>query len=299
VAVVGDQLVTCAPDNTAFIDEKGGSPEWLGRCSDWADYDCTHATTVYTYSEQGANDLLKNCPVSCGLCMECPSECGAGQTRTSESWCDGVSECGNCCKEKECTCEYGTPATGAACTTDGTAKCVKCPAGYGMNGHACEKCTGTNAANPQFNAKDDESPCGDHTPCPPGKNFSYSDITGDVCNECASNTYSPGGFGSCTPHVEDCNAAGKTVATPASSSADATCGQDKECICDNGTPAIGQTCDMDGVWLAKLGSGLMGMFARHAPLRAPTILQNGHAIRIVAVDVYGMVDLARLARRTA
>jgi hypothetical protein len=51
----------CA-DNAAFVDEMGY------HCSDIAWYYCDHLSEKNGYSQQGEDDLLANCPQSCGTC---------------------------------------------------------------------------------------------------------------------------------------------------------------------------------------------------------------------------------------
>merc|ERR1719224_254694 len=49
------------------------------------------------------------------------------------------------CATKTCTCTNGTGATGAACPTNGTAKCAACTGDFYLNSGACEAratCTG-------------------------------------------------------------------------------------------------------------------------------------------------------------
>merc|ERR1719473_1726827 len=49
------------------------------------------------------------------------------------------------CATKTCTCTNGTGATGAACPTNGTAKCAACTGDFYLNNGACEAwatCTG-------------------------------------------------------------------------------------------------------------------------------------------------------------
>jgi hypothetical protein len=47
---------------------------------------------------------------------------------------------------------------------------------------------------------------------------------------------------SCRPHVVDCDAQGKVVATAASNTVDAVCGAPKQCTCAHGTGAVGTAC---------------------------------------------------------
>jgi hypothetical protein len=55
------QSASCA-DNPSYIDEKQYPCAW------WREYDCSRAFIDYDYTRQGEDNLLENCPSSCGLC---------------------------------------------------------------------------------------------------------------------------------------------------------------------------------------------------------------------------------------
>ena len=61
------------------------------------------------------------------------------------------------CVPNVCSCQNGTPADGAACTSSGTL-CTACVAGYGLSGDTCVACTGGT-----YSANNDNQPC---SPCP-------------------------------------------------------------------------------------------------------------------------------------
>ena len=69
--------------------------------------------------------------------------------------------------------------------------------------------------------------------------------TDTACSPCGTDEYSDG-TGACSPHVVDCDALGKVVQTSASSTADAVCGDLKQCECEFGTAATGTDCPSDG-----------------------------------------------------
>ena len=56
-----DGICTCA-DDQAFVDEQGYV------CSAWTGYNCDDAVNDYGYTKQGMEDLLSNCPLTCGVC---------------------------------------------------------------------------------------------------------------------------------------------------------------------------------------------------------------------------------------
>jgi len=58
-------------DVPGFIDAWGGrstDPSWGGTCSEWAPYDCSQAVEQFLYTQEQEDDVLANCPASCGAC---------------------------------------------------------------------------------------------------------------------------------------------------------------------------------------------------------------------------------------
>mmetsp|Transcript_20120 Transcript_20120/g.41710 ORF Transcript_20120/g.41710 Transcript_20120/m.41710 type:complete len:608 (+) Transcript_20120:85-1908(+) len=58
-------------DVPGFVDEWVGQslyPTWGGTCAEWAPHDCSKAVEEWGYSQQGEDDILANCPASCGSC---------------------------------------------------------------------------------------------------------------------------------------------------------------------------------------------------------------------------------------
>lgn len=79
-ALVPDELCR---DNEAFRDEVED------RCHDWLGYNCYQAAQNHGLSFSGQNDLLANCPASCGLCNPLPhhpTNIPPNQCRDNPSW---------------------------------------------------------------------------------------------------------------------------------------------------------------------------------------------------------------------
>ena len=101
-----------------------------------------------------------------------------------------------CCTVYTCTCDNGIPASGPACTAN-IPKCGACDAGFGFvpSTNLCEQCAGAAAANPQWNAAVDKSPCGLHAPCTTDQYFEYdaAGASADQCVSCAVGWHQPAG----------------------------------------------------------------------------------------------------------
>lgn len=90
-----------------------------------------------------------------------------------------------------CDCENGIPAQGDACPSQGASICAACNPGYGYvaDTKSCTQCTD---GNNQYNDKQDDSPCGLHTPCGKNQRFQYSPSVGkDRCSPCGQDEYQP------------------------------------------------------------------------------------------------------------
>ena len=192
--------------------------------------------------------------VECTPFTDCDAE---GRTYVSFANDEDDAVCGEL---KQCACvDGGTAAKGTACPKDGQPLCVRCAAGYGLDGASCVECAGADAEQPQWNEADDASPCGHHEPCTPGLGFEYSSVVAVSCNRCADGEFAPGGYAQCTPHTVDCEAEGRIPLTDATIEADATCGALRQCVCEAGTAAVGTECPADGAQrcaTCKAGFGL-------------------------------------------
>lgn len=83
------------------------------------------------------------------------------------------------CKSNQCTCDNGIGATGAACLTNGAAKCASCNAGYFLKGNECTRAPPPPPPSPSY------------PPFPPGEapcDFwcSYSTCGEYKCSGCHS-----------------------------------------------------------------------------------------------------------------
>ncbi|CAK0881437.1 unnamed protein product [Prorocentrum cordatum] len=63
-------------DSPGFTDElaadaglREGS-DWTGSCEDWAPFDCSRAAEDWGFTPEGEEELLRQCPRSCGLCRQ-------------------------------------------------------------------------------------------------------------------------------------------------------------------------------------------------------------------------------------
>ena len=100
-----------------------------------------------------------------------------------------------CVAGKRCTCVHGVGEVGFNCRVHGEQTCFTCFPGYGFvaANKSCEKCSGQGGIDPNtptFNAANDASPCGNHTPCGAGDRFKYlADEGSDTCLACDAGTY--------------------------------------------------------------------------------------------------------------
>ena len=149
------------------------------------------------------------------------------------------------CATKQCTCQNGDAAAGAACPTHNTATCATCAAGYGMVA-ATKSCAKCNAADRKYSLGNDNSACADHKLCPAGQGSNFdslanSETQASQCAACPGGTYSDStGYGACDAWTQCKNAEYETVAPSASQNRQCAT---KQCTCANGgTAATGATC---------------------------------------------------------
>lgn len=73
----------CSPG--ADCTDKGGWLDALGyACIQWRGYDCSSAVETYGYFSQDQADVMRHCPLSCGLCSAGPTSSGALSTTVAE-----------------------------------------------------------------------------------------------------------------------------------------------------------------------------------------------------------------------
>ena len=102
-----------------------GAPIWSPRASRSTNLDPERLDTSGVHL--GVHLGVCSTACACGSCGGC--DCTASGSCTSG--------CGQC-KANQCTCNGGTGATGAACPTNGAAKCVACDSGYTLDGDTCK-----------------------------------------------------------------------------------------------------------------------------------------------------------------
>ena len=120
-------------------------------CSGGTAADCLTATCAsghHTYDANTTTCTEMTCANVDG--SNTSAACGQGATCSDGGQGDGyVCQCGSgyhgsdvsngaaTCAANECTCENGTPAAGASCSTHEAAICASCSAGYQLNSSAC------------------------------------------------------------------------------------------------------------------------------------------------------------------
>merc|ERR1711998_323531 len=163
---------------------------------------------------------------------------------------------GDQCLKRECTCENGTPATGADCDAPNTAKCASCSDEYYKDGDQCLKreCA-CNNGDPATDAD-----CTRHlercVACESGYQLYNNNCAscsdeyykdGDQCvkRECTCENGTPATDSDCTKNLERCVACESSHYLK-----DKKCKQN-ECTCENGTPFTDAFCYPNGKHLCE------------------------------------------------
>ena len=172
-----------------------------------------------------------------------------GKVQTSAATATKDAECGG---SKQCTCANGgVGATGTACPKDKEAKCVSCDDKYFLQEIKCEPwtdCAAKSQTQKTPGSSTADAVCGDDFQCVcpngiPATGALCPSHGSPKCLSCQGNYYLTGGL--CLAW-RDCDSEGKVETRPASNTADAECGDVKECGCDHGTGATGTACPKDG-----------------------------------------------------
>ena len=154
--------------------------------------------------------------------------------------------------DKKCLCSHGEGATGTACPKANDAKCVSCHTNYFLEGIMCKQHTncdqegkivakqGTATTNTECGrlkrctcANNGKGATG--TACPKDNNAK--------CVSCTGKFFLEGG--SCKAWT-NCDKQGLVTTRTATTTHDAKCGRQKECVCKYGTAAVGKACPRHG-----------------------------------------------------
>ena len=110
--------------------------------------------------------------------------CTTDGEEVCESCVAGYNLQGSTCNLNQCVCPNGAGTTGTACPTHGSHVCNQCGPGYGLSGLLCEICE---AVDYEFSQALDNSACADHTRCSAGHGSNWGSLA-DSTREASSCT---------------------------------------------------------------------------------------------------------------
>merc|ERR1719460_2012341 len=258
---------------------KCDASHWLGtdhKCQKWTDCDALGKQTTKNGTstadskcggvkqckcDQGVGASSKDCPShgdpkcsSCtgkfflqGVVCKPHTNCDAlGRVQKAAGTDTADAICGD---DKKCTCGNGFGATGTACPTDSTAKCVSCSSAFFLTSKAAcqahKDCDTDGKVQTKAGTSTNDAECGADKKCV----CSHGTHTvgtgcpreGDAhCRSCAANYFLDGV--ACKPHT-NCERLGNVEPSKGTGTKDAVCGVDKQCTCANGgVAAKGTAC---------------------------------------------------------
>ena len=189
-----------------------------------------------TYSEDYGNTCVQNnntcdastvpqnavdigdCPNQLTQTESCSPTCSPGYTLSSRAKCDQNGFTAAVCTDDGIDdCKNNPCGAGGTCIDGPDSFSCNCGLGHGMTSDGtCEKCSMFDP--PEWNAANDQSPCGNHTKCQGEKKFVYKDDTHEgTCEQCpgghtSENALGAGGFSTiCTPKTCDATAVGNNM----------------------------------------------------------------------------------------